>query len=165
MTNLPSANALKPRGTIPTNTALPAAHGIYQIEIAAPGSSKPCLYIGETTNLRGRMTEYGEMVRALIGLHQGYRVVLDPNAYRYIHFKIADAILTTKAVSVRYVADARYEDTSSRKREELLALSDIVNAYHAADSFSKILNCMGRLTSIRQSSLTTQWQTVQTLLP
>jgi hypothetical protein len=155
---------VKPRATIPGPSALPAEHGIYKFEIAVAGSADFFTYVGETTNLRGRMTEYGEMVRALVALYQGCRVVLDSNSYRYIHYAIANAILMNQDVTVRFVNGQKFANTQIRKREELLALTDIVHSYQNAAKFHLVLNCMGKLKTVSQSLLSGRWQAVQALL-
>lgn len=155
---------VKPRATIPSSIPLPAEHGIYQLEITLPGSADSCIYVGETTNLRGRMAEYGEMVRALVALHQGCRVVLDSNAYRYIHYAIANALLTNQAVTVRFVNGHRYANSEVRRREELLALTDIVQSYQASGNFPLVLNCMGKLKTASPSHLSGRWQALQAVI-
>ena len=126
-------------GDVPENTS-----GIYAFKINHPEQLLPKIYIGKTSSLRSRLSDYAEMTRRLIALKDGYRVWADKNGFRYIHYEIANALLAGANITFEYYYVPK-EMSRDLTRLEQLEIAHAVVRYSQHNHYELVLNEMAGL--------------------
>ena len=142
---------------------VPNCQAIYRFEIF-DSSGESSIYIGQATSLRGRLGDYVEMTRGLIALYFGHAVLKRKDPYRFVHFKIAEALTNGQKVKFHYYCINPPISLQTLHREELLEIADAALNYQSRGVFDfKMLNCMD---SFAKSTIVPvgRWTAVQALL-
>lgn len=146
---------------------IPDVSGIYKFEIDGESCEYPAIYIGKASSLKARIADYVEMTRRIIGLYHQHPVWTDGNGFRYVHYRLARALLDGKAIKLLYFEASNTLTGQDLARLELLEISHAVMNHHVSVSHvahPKILNCYDAFRSKVHTGLSPDWLAVQNLL-
>lgn len=151
---------------VPGDGDVPNNLGIYSFKIDTSGPQSE-LYIGKASSLRQRLRDYGDMTRRLLALYFGHPVWSDSNGFRYVHYRLAQALADGHKVEFEFFELNAASDRRELARRELLEISDAVMKAHVAGanvSAPHILNAFDRFRSETHAGLSKDWFDVQRLL-
>lgn len=160
-TSLP-LQAKKALRTLPRSLLmLPSVATIYRFEITDAARGRPLIYIGKTSSMRRRVADYVEMTRRLLGLYHRHPMWTDRNRFLFVHYELADALLTKRAVTLWYSPQRPDIPNQELARLEQLAIAHAVVCYQESGDYNfKVLNAMGCFDKTSQAA-TQAWQDVQ----
>jgi hypothetical protein len=153
-------------------TDVPDSQGIYRIEIQLPDHGVPPgssyeVYVGKATSLRSRFADYAEMTRRLLGLYHAHPMATDGNRFRYVHYRIASAIVDCRRVVFWYIQAPDANTPQALARLELLEIAHTTMSFHtpgAPTAHDRVLNAYDGLRSSSHGGLSGRWQEVRSLL-
>lgn len=147
--------------------SIPSKAGIYMFEIAAPGGAGPEVYVGKASSLKSRLADYIEMTRRLLGLYHSFPMWTDGNGFRYVHYRMAAAIVDQRDVALWYLEAPHVKSGQDLARLELLEIAFTTMGFHIAGNpgaDSRLLNAYDGLKSSSHGNLPTAWAAVRSLL-
>lgn len=161
--------AKRARKTLPEGWEKPpTTSGLYRFEITTADAEKPEVYIGKASSLLSRLGDYVEMTRRLLGLYQKHPQWTDKNGFRYVHYRLADAVINNAQIQFFYLERANLPSRQDLARQELLEISHATLAYHqvtATLAHRCVLNAYDSLRSESHTQFTDRWAEVRSLLP
>lgn len=162
-----SSSYVWPRRKLPQTLQqhLSKDRAIYRFEIySSPGDKCPELYIGKAACLESRMQDYVEMTRRAIALYSKRYVRVDKNGLRFVHYRIARALIKGGHVKLCwYRYPCAQGDGQTLEREEQRQIAEAICEYTAQGGcgYGKVLNGMDAFKSlVHRTNLECDWEDV-----
>jgi len=114
---------------------------VYRVELGPPGAPS-AWYVGETRRFKGRMSEYGIMIRRLLAMYSGADpVVIDKDLFRLVQYEFARSIVCGVHIHWRWRYLPEGANTKVAEEEEIAAAKKLfpdaraLNRKHGGTSF------------------------------